>query len=73
MDGMSAEAAIRGSASVESMSPPFRADALAARYAQDVAAARAGLDPHTFAAAWAAGEATALDDALADALSNETD
>jgi hypothetical protein len=40
---LSAEAATRGSASVESMSPPFRSAALAARYALDVAAARAGL------------------------------
>ncbi len=67
-----AEAAARGSASVESMSPPFRSAALAARYAQDVAAARAGLDAHTFAAAWAEGEAMPLDDAIADALRDDT-
>jgi tetratricopeptide (TPR) repeat protein len=67
-----AEAAIRGSASVESMAPPL-SDALASRYEQDVAAARAGLDPHTFAAAWATGEAMALNDAVAYAMRNETD
>jgi hypothetical protein len=55
------------------MSPPFRSAALAARYALDVAAARAGLNAQTFAAAWAAGKAMPLDDAIAVALSEDTD
>ena len=55
------------------MSPPFRSAALAAGYAQDIAAVRASLDADTFAAAWAAGEAMPLDDAITAALNEKAE
>ncbi len=42
-----------------------------AAYERDVAAARAQLDPPTFAAAWAAGQALTLEQAIAEALTEE--
>ena len=39
-----------------------------ASYEHDVSAVRAQLDQATFAAAWAAGQAMTLDDAIAEAL-----
>ena len=41
------------------------------RYEADVAAARALLPPYAFAAAWAAGQALTLEEAVAEALAEE--
>ena len=60
-----AEAAARGGAQVEG---PL--SAVAQRYADDVAAARAGLGETAFQAAWAEGAAMTLEEAVAYALSD---
>lgn len=51
---------------------PFLEAPLQAEYDEHVAAVRATLDPATYAAAWAAGQAMGIEQAIADASSSST-
>jgi hypothetical protein len=63
-----AEATVRASASVPSTLRPPLMVRFPVRYAEDLAFARASLSSEEFQTAWAAGQATPLEVALADAL-----